>query len=111
MSLRFRMHNYFLKSLSFRITSIFALFSLITLFSLGLTVHSFLNYHFTQQDQNILLGKVKLIENLLEQNKNSNQDLLLFLNNSLIGHANLKVHIQNTFGENLYTNFPKELTI
>ena len=111
MSLRFLMHNYFLKSLSFRITSIFALFSLITLFSLGLTVHSFLNYHFTQQDQNILLGKVKLIENLLEQNKNSNQDLLLFLNNSLIGHANLKVHIQNTFGENLYTNFPKELTI
>ncbi|MEG1272517.1 MAG: heavy metal sensor histidine kinase [Acinetobacter sp.] len=105
------MHNYFFKSLSFRITSIFAFFSLITLFSLGLTVHHFLNRHFTQQDQTILLGKVKLIENLLDQNKNSNQDFILFLKNALIGHSNLKVHIQNRSGESLFNNFPKHLSI
>ena len=109
MFLKFQMPHNLLKSLSFRITSIFAVFSMITLFSLGFTVHHFLTQHFAQQDQVILSSKVKLIENLLEQNKNSNQDLIRFLNSTLVSHSNLKVHIQNSLGETIFSNFPPHL--
>ncbi|MDQ9019958.1 heavy metal sensor histidine kinase [Acinetobacter sichuanensis] len=103
-------HN-LLKSLSFRITSIFAFFSLITLLCLGCTLHIFLHRHFTEQDQAVLTGKVKLIENLLEQNQNSTENLVLFLQNALIGHGNLKVHLKKVDGTLIFNNFPKELPL
>jgi len=108
---KFRMHNYFLKSLSFRITCIFAFFSLIILFSMGFAIHSLLIHHFNQQDQNALTGKVKLIQNLLGQHQDSQQDLIRFLDHSLVGHQNLLVHVEQSSGEVLFSNFPAQLKV
>ncbi|WP_291373982.1 heavy metal sensor histidine kinase [Acinetobacter sp. UBA6720] len=88
-----------LNSISFRISFLSIIFTILVLIIMGLTIHQHVISHFSTQNKNQIEGKLQLIENLLLKKPNEFQESL---NKALIGHDNLIVQIQTQSKQILY---------
>ncbi|CAB1368861.1 heavy metal sensor histidine kinase [Denitratisoma oestradiolicum] len=103
------------KSITFRLTLLFAGVSTTVLLLLGLLVASLVERHFEEQDMYLLTGKLELVQHTLEK-AHSHQDLAdmpMQLNDSLVGHHGLEVLVLSGMGQVLFSNgaveFPEDL--
>lgn len=103
------------KSITFRLTLLFAFFSTMVLLLLGLLVGSLVERHFEEQDMELLTGKLELLQHTLEQAR-SPQDLAAIpkrLSDSLVGHHGLEVLVLAPDRQPLFSNgsgdFPEAL--
>lgn len=94
------------KSITFRLTLLFAFFSTMVLLLLGLLVGSLVERHFEEQDMELLTGKLELLQHALEQ-AHTPQDLAAIpkqLRDSLVGHHGLEVLVLSPDGGPLFSN-------
>lgn len=94
------------KSISFRISFISTVFTIVILLTMGLVINQHVINHFSEQNKDQLIGKVQLIEDLFEQNQGSLQHNL---DAALAGHENFIVQISLQDGSVLYHS--KNVTI
>ena len=95
-----------LNAISFRIALVFSISTIIILMIMGLVIHQLVMHHFEMQDRTRLEGKIQLVENLLEQNPSSAQELNLYLKDALVGHHDLIVQIERPSGEIIFSSAP-----
>lgn len=107
--------NHRRKSITFRITLLFAAFATAVLLLLGLLIGNAVEQHFIEQDMELLGGKTHLAAHLLEQIR-SPADLSALpqqLENSLVGHHGLAVLVLDANGRRLFATpnaaFPDHL--
>lgn len=107
--------NYRRKSITFRITLLFAAVATAVLLLLGLLIGHAVEQHFIEQDMELLTGKTHLAAHLLEQIR-SPTDLSALpqqLENSLVGHYGLAVLVLDADGRQLFATpnaaFPERL--
>lgn len=107
--------NYRRKSITFRITLLFAAVATAVLLLLGLLIGHAVEQHFIEQDMELLTGKTHLAAHLLEQIR-SPTDLSALpqqLENSLVGHHGLAVLVLDADGRQLFATpnaaFPDRL--
>jgi hypothetical protein len=84
------------KSLTFRLTVLFAAASTVVLLVLGLIVAESVEHHFEEQDMEALTGKLELIRHALAK-VHSSKDLAAIpqqMDDSLIGHHGLVVAVK-----------------
>ena len=93
-------------AISFRITAVFSLATIIIFIVMGLVIHQLVTHHFGMQDHAQLQGKTQLIQNLLEQNPNNSPRLNLFLKDALVGHHDLIVQVQRPLGNIIFSTSP-----
>ena len=103
------------KSLTFRLTLLFAAASTVVLLVLGLIVAESVEHHFEEQDMAALSGKLELIRHALAK-VHSSKDLAAIpqqMDDSLIGHHGLVVAVQGPDGQTLFATqdapFPQPL--
>ena len=93
-------------AISFRITAVFSIATIMILIVMGLVIHQLVTHHFDMQDRVQLQGKAQLIQNLLEQNPNNSPRLNLFLNDALVGHHDLIVQVERPLGNIIFSTSP-----
>ncbi len=103
------------KSLTFRLTLLFAAASTAVLLALGLIVAESVEHHFEEQDMEALTGKLELIRHALAK-VHSTADLEALpkqMDDSLIGHHGLVVAVKAPDGRTLFATedapFPQPL--
>ena len=103
------------KSITYRLTLLFASVSTTVLLVLGLLIGNSVEHHFEEQDLEVLTGKLELIRHALE-NVHSQADLDALpqqLDNSLVGHHGLAVVVVAPSGQTLFVTsgaeFPQVL--
>lgn len=103
------------KSITFRLTLLFASASTGVLLLLGLLIGISVEQHFEEQDMELLTGKLELISHALE-NVHSRRDFDAIpqqLENALIGHPGLEVLVLSPEGQTLFktsgAEFPQAL--
>lgn len=103
------------RSLTFRLTLLFALASALVLFLLGLLIGHSVEQHFEEQDMDALSGKMVLAKHSLAKalsNQNS-ETLAGLLDDALTGHHGLAITVIGPNRQRLYANtaleFPPEL--
>ncbi len=103
------------KSLTFRLTLLFAAASTVVLLVLGLIVAESVEHHFEEQDMAALSGKLELIRHALAK-VHSSKDLAAIpqqMDDSLIGHHDLVVAVKGPDGRTLFATedapFPQRL--
>lgn len=103
------------KSITFRITLLFAAVATAVLLLLGLLIGNSVEQHFIEQDMESLSGKTQMAAHLLEQIR-SPADLGALprqLDNSLVGHHGLAVLVLDADGRQLFASqhasFPDSL--
>lgn len=92
------------KSLTFRLTLLFAAASTVVLLILGLIVAKSVEDHFEEQDMEALSGKLELIRHALAK-VNSPKDLAAIpqqMDDALIGHHGLIVTVKGPDGQTLF---------
>ncbi len=104
------------KSITFRLTLLFAAVSTTVLLFLGVLVGALLEQHFEELDMELLTGKLELIQHALEKVR-SPQDfepLRQHLDDALVGHPGLLVSVVSN-GRNVYATgedtFPSSLLL
>ncbi len=103
------------KSITFRLTLLFAAVSVIVLLLLGLLIGTLVEQHFEELDMELLDGKLQLLRHSLEKVRTSSEleALPRTLEDALIGHHGLAVGILSQGGQVLYATegakFPQEL--
>jgi two-component system, OmpR family, heavy metal sensor histidine kinase CusS len=94
---------------------LFVIASSAVLMALGLVIASSVEKHFEEQDMEVLMGKMALARNTLEQLKSPGDlaDITHLLDNSLVGHQGLEVMVFSLNHEVMFTtpnaNFPTDL--
>ena len=103
------------KSLTFRLTLLFAAASTVVLLVLGLIVARSVEHHFEEQDMEALTGKLELIRHALAKVRSS-KDLAAIpqqMSDALIGHHGLIVAVKAPDGRTLFATegapFPQAL--
>lgn len=103
------------KSITFRLTLLFASASTTVLLLLGLLIGSLVERHFEELDMELLGGKLELIRHTVEK-VYSDQELEALpgqLQDSMVGHPGLAVVVLKPNGQTLYstegTTLPEEL--
>ena len=103
------------KSMTFRLTMLFALSSTVVLLFLGYLIAGSLERHFEEQDMEVLTGKLKLVQHALEKVR-STGDLNVLpqqLDDSLVGHHGLELVVVAPQGQILFATsgaqFPPSL--
>ena len=103
------------KSMTVRLTMLFALSSTVVLLLLGYFIAGSLEGHFEEQDMELLTGKLKLAQHALEKVR-STADLELLpqqLDDSLVGHHGLELVVVAPQGQILFAtggaHFPPSL--
>lgn len=103
------------KSVTFRLTLLFASVSTTVLLLLGLLIGTLVEGHFEELDMELLGGKMELLRHALEKVR-SVQELEALpgrLEDSLVGHHGLAVRVMKPDGHSLYSTedsmFPPEL--
>ena len=93
------------KSITFRMTLLFAAISTLVLLALGLLVARTVEQHFVEQDMSLLTGKLRLAGNLLEkvQTPADLDALVPQLDDSLVGHHGLALLVRDPGGRTLFT--------
>lgn len=92
------------KSITVRLTLLFASISTLVLLVLGILIGNSVDRHFEEQDMDILTGKLDLTRHALEK-VHSDQDLVAIpqqLDDSLVGHQGLAVVVVAPSGERLF---------
>lgn len=92
------------KSITFRLTLLFAAASTTVLLLLGLLIGDLVEDHFEEQDMDLLTGKLELIQFAL-QKVSTAEDLAVLprqLERSLVGHHGLTVEVLGPGGQMLY---------
>ena len=92
------------KSLTFRLTLLFAAASTVVLLVLGLIVARSVEHHFEEQDMEALTGKLELIRHALAKVRSS-KDLAAIpqqMSDALIGHHGLIVAVKAPDGRTLF---------
>lgn len=93
-------------SISLRISLIFAIMTASILLVMGMMVHQLVNFHFKEQDLNLVEGKIQLISNILRQNPTASPELSKQLKDALVGHHGLVVQIQRPMGQTIFSTLP-----
>jgi len=103
------------KSITFRLTLLFASASTTVLLLLGLLIGSLVERHFEELDMELLGGKLELLRHTLKKVR-SDQELEALsgqLQDSMVGHPGLAVVVLKPGGQTLYSTegakFPEEL--
>lgn len=103
------------KTITFRLTLLFASVSTTVLLLLGLLIGSLVERHFEESDMELLGGKMELLRHTLEKVRSA-QELEALpgqLEDSLVGHHGLAVVVLTPDGQALYSTegakFPPEL--
>lgn len=103
------------KSVTFRLTLLFASVSTTVLLLLGLLIGSLVERHFEELDMELLDGKIQLIGHALAKIRSPREldSLPKLLADSLVGHPGLAVAVLNSDGQLRYSTegaeFPREL--
>lgn len=103
------------KSITFRLTLLFASASTAVLLLLGLLIGNSVDHHFEEQDMEVLSGKMELTRHALEKvHSQSDLDALSQqLDDSLVGHHGLAVVVVAPSGQTLFVTsgaeFPQAL--
>jgi two-component system heavy metal sensor histidine kinase CusS len=103
------------KSITFRLTLLFASASTAVLLVLGLLIGNSVERHFEEQDMEVLTGKLELTRHALEKIHLQNEldALPLQLDDSLVGHHGLAVVVVAPSGQTLFVTsgaeFPQAL--
>lgn len=103
------------RSLTLRLTLLFALAAALVLFLLGLLIGNLVEHHFVQQDMEALSGKMELTQHILKRNSKTqgNEELGRQLDDALTGHHGLVVAVFGPSVQPLYSNenlvFPSAL--
>ena len=103
------------KSITFRLTLLFASVSTAVLLLLGLLIGNSVEHHFEEQDMEVLTGKLELTRHALETvHSQSDLDALpQQLDDSLVGHHGLAVVVVAPSGQTLFVTrgaeFPQAL--
>jgi two-component system heavy metal sensor histidine kinase CusS len=103
------------KSITFRLTLLFASVSTVVLLVLGLLIGNSVEHHFEEQDMEVLNGKLELARYALEKvHSQSDLDALpQQLDDSLVGHHGLAVVVVAPSGQTLFVTsgaeFPQAL--
>ena len=103
------------KSITFRLTLLFASASTAVLLLLGLLIGNSVEHHFEEQDMEVLSGKMELTRHALEKvHSQSDLDALSQqLDDSLVGHHGLAVVVVAPSGQTLFVTsgaeFPQAL--
>ena len=104
-----------IRSMTFRLTMLFALSSTVVLLLLGYLIAGAVERHFEEQDMDLLAGKLKLAQHALEK-AHSQADLEALpqqLADSLVGHDALAVIVLVPDGQTLFATsaaeFPRTL--
>jgi len=103
------------KSITFRLTLLFALVSTVVLLVLGFLIGRSVEAHFEEQDMEVLSGKLELARHALEKvhSKKDLDSLPQQLDDSLIGHHALEVLVVGPDGRTLFAtsgaDFPQAL--
>lgn len=107
--------RFFPRSLTLRLTLLFALASTIVLLGLGYEIGYAIERHFTEQDMEIIDGKLELTRNALEHVANPAEldALPKLLEESLVGHHGLAVLVVGPDGRQIFESgeaaFPASL--
>jgi heavy metal sensor kinase len=103
------------KSITFRLTLLFASVSTMVLLLLGLLIGSLVERHFEELDMELLGGKLELLQHILKKVR-SDPELAALpgqLQDSMVGHPGLAVVVLKPNGQTLYSTegakFPEEL--
>lgn len=103
------------KSITFRLTLLFAFVSTTVLLVLGFLVAALVEQHFEEQDMGLLTGKLELLQYTLGKVRSSAELEAIpgQLNDSLVGHHDLVVRVMSHTGLVLYSSgnaeFPPSL--
>ena len=94
-----------MRSITFRLTLLFASVSMTVLMLLGLLVGSLVERHFEELDMELLEGKLELLGHALENVRSAAQleALPMQLDDSLVGHHGLAVLVLKPDGKALYS--------
>ena len=92
------------RSITVRLTLLFATVSTAVLLALGLLIGNAVEQHFIEQDMELMDGKLHLAGHLLEkvQSRADLDALPTQLDDALVGHHELAVVVRNAAGENLF---------
>lgn len=99
------------RSLTLRLTLLFALASALVLFMLGLLIGHSVEQHFEEQDMDALSGKMVLAKHALEKalSKQNSETLAELLDDALTGHHGLAITVIGPNRQRLYANTELEL--
>lgn len=103
------------KSITYRLTLLFASVSTGVLLVLGLLIGNSVEHHFEEQDMEVLTGKLELTKHALAKvhSQNDLDALPQQLDDSLVGHHGLAVVVKAPEGQTLFVTsgaqFPQEL--
>ena len=99
------------RSLTLRLTLLFALASALVLFMLGLLIGHSVEQHFEEQDMDALSGKMVLAKHALEKalTKQNSETLAELLDDALTGHHGLAITVLGPSRQKLYANTELEL--
>lgn len=94
------------RSLTLRLTLLFALAAALVLFLLGLLIGNLVEQHFVQQDTEALSGKMELTQHILKRDSKTqdNEALRRQLDDALTGHHGLVVAVFGPSRQALYGN-------
>lgn len=94
------------RSLTLRLTLLFALAAALVLFLLGLLIGNLVEQHFVQQDMEALSGKMELTRHILQRDSKTqdNEALRRQLDDALTGHHGLVVAVFGPLRQALYGN-------
>lgn len=103
------------KSITFRLTLLFASVSTTVLLLLGLLIGALVERHFEELDMELLGGKLELVSRALGRVQSDRElaSLPRQLNNAMVGHRGLALIVLTPGGQTLYSTagakFPEEL--
>jgi two-component system heavy metal sensor histidine kinase CusS len=103
------------RSISVRLTLLFAVLSTVVLIALGLVVGELVKRHFAQLDAELIDGKIELLERAVEKVRTAQelQQLPLQLDEALVGHSGLMVRVIGPDGATVFATpgaeFPEKL--
>jgi len=94
------------KSITFRLTLLFAAVSTTVLLLLGLIVGALLERHFEELDMELLTGKLALVQHALEKDDSGQalDALRQHLDDALVGHQGLIVSVSTPDGRRLFAS-------
>ncbi len=92
------------RSITFRLTLLFAAISTTVLLALGLLIANAVEQHFVEQDMELITGKLRLVGNLLEkvQTPADFGALAGQLDDSLVGHHGLAMLVRGPYDRTLF---------
>ncbi|MBX9899768.1 MAG: heavy metal sensor histidine kinase [Burkholderiaceae bacterium] len=101
------------QSISARLTLLFALIATLVILSLGLLIGASVQQHFVEEDMQLMLGKLRLVGNLLQktQSETDLKTVHLALDDSLVGHHHLYLQILDGDNKTFYANSENTLDV